>query len=43
MYVCVGIDFVDWRERLYIYIKCEVLKCAFAYSEFDCPEVTLCG
>ena len=48
-----GNDFVDWHEKVFMYVYIrgfEVCVCLwqkvfmYAYmTEFDCPEVTLCG
>ena len=44
-FVCIGMGFVDWLEKGFTYYMRRVLKCALILlvTEFDCPEVTLCG
>ena len=42
-YVCELIGFVDWLDRGLIYMWEEFRNVYLLWSEFDCPEVTLCG
>ena len=43
-YVCEVTGFVDWLDRVFIYICEKSLEmCICLWPEFECPEVTLCG